>query len=211
MRDIGGGIEHVMDNSADFEGIKIFKGTQEVVTTTVSGALGFVGSISSSVAGNFSLLTFDKDYLSKRHRKVNNKAKNVLDGLEQGFTSLIEGVSEGVTGTITQPITGARSNGVSGFFKGIGKGLLGLVVKPTNGILDTISKTAEGVKNTVKSEDIVQVRTRRIRPFYGIDQYIKEYKLDDAIFISFLERKNLIKKGPLIDSITNFHITDNSN
>ena len=32
------------------------------------------------------------------------------------------GVFDGVTGVVTKPISGARSEGVQGFFKGLGKG-----------------------------------------------------------------------------------------
>ena len=42
-----------------------------------------------------------------------------------------------------QPVKGAKESGAEGFFKGIGKGLSGLFVKPVSGLLDTISKTAE--------------------------------------------------------------------
>ena len=38
--------------------------------------------------------------------------------------------------------------GAGGLFKGIGQGLVGLVVKPVTGAFDLVSKTAEGVKNT---------------------------------------------------------------
>ena len=35
-----------------------------------------------------------------------------------------------------------------GFFKGVRKGLTGIVVKPITGVIDVISKTTEGIKNT---------------------------------------------------------------
>lgn len=34
-----------------------------------------------------------------------------------------------------------------GFFKGIGKGVTGLVIKPVAGTIDMISKTAEGIES----------------------------------------------------------------
>ena len=42
--------------------------------------------------------------------------------------------------------TGAFEEGVEGFFKGIGKGLMGLIVKPTGGAVDMVSMAADGVK-----------------------------------------------------------------
>ena len=41
---------------------------------------------------------------------------------------------------------GARSEGVEGFFKGIGKGLLGLLTRPTGGVVDMVSTTLDGIR-----------------------------------------------------------------
>jgi vacuolar protein sorting-associated protein 13A/C len=42
--------------------------------------------------------------------------------------------------------TGARADGVEGFFKGFGKGILGLVTRPTVGVFDMVSTTLDGIK-----------------------------------------------------------------
>ena len=52
----------------------------------------------------------------------------------------------GVTGIFEKPIEGAVSGGVSGFFEGLGKGLLGVVTKPTGGIFDFASQSLEGLR-----------------------------------------------------------------
>lgn len=43
-------------------------------------------------------------------------------------------------------ISGAQQEGVEGFFKGIGKGLMGLIIKPNGGVLDSIAMTTDGIK-----------------------------------------------------------------
>jgi hypothetical protein len=43
------------------------------------------------------------------------------------------GVYDGVTGLVSQPVMGAKKDGVSGFFKGVAKGLGGAVLKPGAG------------------------------------------------------------------------------
>lgn len=43
-------------------------------------------------------------------------------------------------------LLGAGAAGVEGFFKGIGKGLLGLLVHPTGGVIDMVSFTLDGVR-----------------------------------------------------------------
>ena len=56
----------------------------------------------------------------------------------QGFVS-------GVTGVVKQPLQGARKEGAAGFFKGFGKGLVGVVARPVGGIVDMASSTFEGI------------------------------------------------------------------
>jgi vacuolar protein sorting-associated protein 13A/C len=49
-------------------------------------------------------------------------------------------------GVITKPAAGARDDGVSGFFKGLRAGMIGLVTQPTGGVLDFASNTFDNVK-----------------------------------------------------------------
>lgn len=48
---------------------------------------------------------------------------------------------------LTNPVEGIRKEGAIGFFKGIGKGVTGLVLKPMSGLFDATSKTTEGIRN----------------------------------------------------------------
>jgi len=43
------------------------------------------------------------------------------------------GVVGGLTSVVTQPVKGAQSDGASGFFKGVLKGVVGTVTKPVTG------------------------------------------------------------------------------
>jgi len=43
------------------------------------------------------------------------------------------GVIGGLTSVITQPVKGAQNDGAVGFFKGLGKGIVGTVTKPVTG------------------------------------------------------------------------------
>ena len=53
---------------------------------------------------------------------------------------------EGVGGVFTKPISGAKQEGVEGFFKGVGKGVVGLVTRPTAGVIDFASGSFNAVK-----------------------------------------------------------------
>ena len=54
-----------------------------------------------------------------------------------------------MTGIITQPISGAKKEGVEGFFKGLGKGLIGTVARPVSGMVDFASSSLEGIRKYV--------------------------------------------------------------
>ena len=73
----------------------------------------------------------------------------------------------GVSGLVTKPYQGAKRRGVEGFFKGIGRGLIGLLVKPTGGVIDLVTSSLDGVRRFAEQggEDII-VRMRLPRLTY---------------------------------------------
>ena len=77
---------------------------------------------------------------------------------------------------------------MTGFGKGILKGFAGLVVKPVSGILDLFSKTTEGIKNTVNTEDFDLVKIRKPRIFYGKYKIIKTYNYYHSDVIELLNK-----------------------
>lgn len=56
---------------------------------------------------------------------------------------------DGVTGVFTKPISGAKEEGVEGFFKGVGKGVAGLLTRPAAGIVDFASGSFNAVRRCV--------------------------------------------------------------
>ena len=90
---------------------------------------------------------------------------------------------------ITQPLRGAKEGGFFGLFKGIGKGLVGLVVKPVTGILDLASHTTEGIKNTVTYFDdrANEEKKRKPRAFYARERYFKKYIKFEADLLNNLK------------------------
>lgn len=78
----------------------------------------------------------------------------------------------------TKPITGAKEQGVSGFFKGLGKGAIGLVARPATGLVDFTSDTFDAVKRaTSEGEDANRIRPPR---FFTSDNILRPYSLTAA-------------------------------
>jgi len=91
-----------------------------------------------------------------------------------GFRDLAVGIKDGVIGIVTQPMKGAKEEGGVGFLKGIGRGIAGAVVKPTVGVIDFVTQTTEGIKNTTTILDEKKKRIRYPRIF-GPDQRMLVY------------------------------------
>lgn len=86
---------------------------------------------------------------------------------------------DGVTGVVTKPVTGAREEGVEGFFKGLGKGAIGLLARPTAGVVDFASGSFEAVKRaTESSEDAKRLRPPR---FQHYDNVLRPYCHGEAM------------------------------
>ncbi|CAD8076677.1 unnamed protein product [Paramecium primaurelia] len=187
-------------------GLGIVKGVGFLTKGVVSGTFNSVSKITGSVASGISQLSMDDDYLHYRQLQNSKKAKTLVHGLGQGMVSLASGVGYGLAGLVTQPYQGAEKDGVGGFFKGVSKGIAGLVIKPVTGALDLVSKTSEGVKNTANffDEKPNEMRKRLPRIFYGEEQILRNYMLQDSEIMYILDK--LIPGLILIDTFV-FMIT----
>ena len=70
--------------------------------------------------------------------------------------------------------------GVGGFFKGVGKGVVGLVARPTGGIVDFASGTFDSVKRAAE----VTKEVSRVRPARFLnpdDRVVKPYNMAEAV------------------------------
>jgi hypothetical protein len=98
-----------------------------------------------------------------------------------GTRNLGADLVDGVTGILTQPARGYRQSGSRGFAVGIGKGLVGAAVKPTAGILDFVTRTAQGVANQARGSSVVtQQRVRPQRKLYGDKKVVRQYVYAEA-------------------------------
>ncbi|XP_020910552.2 vacuolar protein sorting-associated protein 13A-like [Exaiptasia diaphana] len=102
-------------------------------------------------------------------------------GLMMGGKSLVMGLVFGIGGIVMKPIEGARTEGVEGFFKGTGKGLLGVLTRPTGGVIDMVSFTFDGIRRSAEQggEDIA-CRMRHPR-FAAPNEPLKPYSKQEAI------------------------------
>ncbi|DBA67777.1 TPA: hypothetical protein ACH3X2_001211 [Trebouxia sp. C0005] len=112
---------------------------------TLSGAIGVLGALSSGVA---SAALDDRFAVQRAQQKQERSIEGVGDGMVEGRAALGMGIYRGFTGLVTNPVEGAKSKGVGGFFKGVGKGVVGAIAQPISGGLDFASSAFQGIDAT---------------------------------------------------------------
>jgi hypothetical protein len=164
------------------EGIKgVYGGAKSLVKNALGGALNSVSKITSGISKEILMISQDEKYINERERKnMMDKPKNIIEGIGYGISSMMSGIFYGVTDVVRKPLEGAKKDNLKGFGKGVLKGFGGLVVKPVSGVVDLISKTTDGIKNTWSYENEQILRQRFPRPFYGKFKAIKFYNWNDA-------------------------------
>lgn len=50
---------------------------------------------------------------------------------------------------INNSVTGAQQDGVEGFFRGLGRGIMGLITKPTLGVIDSVAMACDSIRRAV--------------------------------------------------------------
>ena len=175
----------------------VARGTVSLARHTVGGFADSAAALTETFSKNMTVLTLDRRYAQRRDIGENLRLQgdiNVALGLGSGVQKLMLGFVEGVSGVVRAPMRGAEKRGFEGFAKGLGKGLLGLLVKPIIGISDGITDVMIGVKGSIEGPGgqsmlIAQVRPRR--PMYGPDRLLRPYNLADAAAAALMMRTRL--------------------
>jgi len=76
------------------------------------------------------------------------RPRDAVDGLGSGLKAAGAGLLAGVAAVVAAPAVGARTEGISGFFSGIGKGLVGGVGLTIGGAVACATQVVRGVVNT---------------------------------------------------------------
>jgi len=174
------------NSSADFLS-SLGRGSSSLLTHTVGGLVGSLGSIPGSLSAGLESAVGDSEYLAERE-SIRGRRASPGSGLVTGALSFGHGLSSGVAGLIRDPVAGAREDGAFGFARGLGKGLLGSVLKPVAGALDLIAEPAAGVRSMVADADArkagvptAAVVLRPPRAFVGANKRLASFDLRFAV------------------------------
>ncbi|KXN90021.1 Vacuolar protein sorting-associated protein 13 [Leucoagaricus sp. SymC.cos] len=171
-------------------GIGLAKGAASFVKKTVFGLSDSFTKFTSSVGKGLSAATFDSEYQAKRRMtQRRNRPRHAIYGVAAGGEAFASSVQSAMEGVLMKPIEGAESEGALGFFKGVGKGLVGAVTKPVVGVFDLASNVSEGrssvfvfgIRNTTTVFDNPErdrVRLPRLIPADGV---LRAYSAREAM------------------------------
>ncbi|KAM4575849.1 intermembrane lipid transfer protein VPS13A isoform 2-T2 [Odontesthes bonariensis] len=161
-------------------------GVKALVGGAVGGLAGAASRITGAMAKGVAAITMDEDFQQKRREDMNKQPSGLREGLARGGKGLVSGFVSGITGIVTKPIKGAQKEGAAGFFKGVGKGLVGAVARPTGGIIDMASSTFQGIKRAAEtSQDVESLRPPR---FIHEDGVIRPYREREGVGSQMLQK-----------------------
>lgn len=135
------------------------RGTKKLVSSTAYGVLNSASKVTGTVGNLIANLSYDQEF---------------KEGRAEGKKGFVYGFTEGFKGVVKNPIKGAKENGALGAIKGIGTGLLGVIVKPVTGIIDEVNNAIESGK-VLTNEELTLFRQRPPRFIY-YDSILRPYE-----------------------------------
>ncbi|TVY40931.1 Vacuolar protein sorting-associated protein [Lachnellula occidentalis] len=172
----------IMSDGPEQLGIGIAKGATSFVKKSVFGVSDSFSKFTGSIAKGLSEATMDKQFQDRRRMtRSRNRPKHALYGVTAGANSFVSSLASGVGGLARKPLEGAEQEGVAGFFKGVGKGVLGFATKPAIGVFDLASNVSEGIRNTTTVFDGEGLDRVRLTRFIGTDGIVRPYSQREAL------------------------------
>lgn len=147
---------------------ELLKGSFGMVTHTIHGVFTSASKLAGGIGRSLALLTMDQQFQRARRNLLNRKVSSIADGLMMGLKHAGYGLFDGVTSIVTSPMQGYKQGGVEGLFAGIGKGIVGTVVKPVSGLFDAFSATTSTLGKYARAKFEIRFleRTRIPRHFH---------------------------------------------
>jgi vacuolar protein sorting-associated protein 13A/C len=172
----------IMADSPEQLGIGIAKGATSFVKKSVFGVSDSFSKFTGSISKGLVAATMDKQFQDRRRMtRSRNRPKHALYGVTAGANSFVSSLASGVGGLARKPLEGAEQEGFAGFFKGVGKGVLGLATKPAIGIFDLASNVSEGIRNTTTVFDTEGLDRVRLTRYIGADGIVRPYNQREAL------------------------------
>lgn len=134
------------ENSTFLSGLS--KGGRSLASRTIGGTSAQVSKLASGLGKGVSMLTLDAEFQRSRTSRRMKKTHSMSEGFYVGTRELGRSIIDGLTGVVASPYQGWKEDGTAGAVQGLGKGIIGLALKPAVGVFDLASRATEGIRNT---------------------------------------------------------------
>jgi len=172
---------YVLTDSPQELGIGLAKGGLSFMKKSVFGFSDSIAKVTGSIAKGLTVATMDSKFQERRRLQTRrNRANHAVYGFTTGANSFIEALSSGIGGIAAAPLEGADEDGAAGFFKGIGKGIIGLPTKTAIGFFDFASNVSEGIRNTTTVFDGEKLDRIRLPRYINPDEVVRPYNEREA-------------------------------
>lgn len=164
-------------------GTAMGRGTKSLFTHTASGLSDSTSKLIGGIGSGFAALSMDDDFEEKQDRLAHARG-SAGDSLAAGAEALGDGFKDGFAGILEKPTEGAQADGMSGFFKGVGKGLTGAVTKPLAGVFGAMAGVTGAVKAGLATS-LVNLQPIRLRRAM-LNDVVTVYDQDAATAMNIL-------------------------
>lgn len=147
-------------------------GTQSLARGVFVGVVRGAANVTELVNANLVGLTADEEYIDERkaHQRLltdalsrGNPARTLNDSLQLAGASVARSFKSGALGILQQPAMYASKHGPVGFLKGVGKAVVGAVVKPLVGVGDAAVLVMNHVSDITSMNRVLPKIPKRLR------------------------------------------------
>ncbi|KAG7363354.1 vacuolar-sorting-associated protein 13 C-terminal domain containing protein [Nitzschia inconspicua] len=147
-------------------------GTQSLARGVFVGVVRGAANVAEMVNHNLALASADDDFIDERkaHQRMLTDAmsrgvtsRKFSDSMYLAAASVARGVRSGALGIVEQPARYASKHGPIGLVKGIGKAVVGIIVKPVVGVGDAAALLMNHVSDITSNKQVVPKIPKRLR------------------------------------------------
>jgi len=168
-------MKHITKNPSRV-GVGMLKGTLSLVSNSASGIFLLASNLGETCASTATMLTLDEHYqqLRSKQKAAQKRSYDRLKMKGSGratmmisrpFHDIAFGVVSATSGLVSEPYRGAKENGLAGFTKGAGIGVIGVFAKPIVGLSDAFAHVMESIHDIAKSVNLLDGNFRPIKRY----------------------------------------------
>ncbi|XP_054840360.1 intermembrane lipid transfer protein VPS13B [Eublepharis macularius] len=132
----------------------VSRGTTSFVKHISKGTLTSITNLATSLARNMDRLSLDEEHYNRQEEWRRQLPENLGEGLRQGLSRLGISLLGAIAGIVDQPMQNFQKTSeaqasaghkAKGVISGVGKGIMGVLVKPIGGAAELVSQTGYGI------------------------------------------------------------------